>query len=95
MTFAELEYDSHYSDMHDVLLTLMKEHFTDIRSGLQGDSWIWIGDGEVRVTIESFTSMKHRVKSDKPGPHVQRVLEVLQSRFRVRIWDPPEPEGHE
>lgn len=95
MVFAELEYDSHYSDVHDELVTLMKEHFSIVRSGLQGDSWIWIEDGGVRVAVDSFTSMKHRVKSDKAGPHVQRVLDVLKYRFRVQIWDPPEQEGNE
>lgn len=35
-------------------------HFSSVESGLQGDSWIWILDGDEKVSIDSFTSMKHQ-----------------------------------
>lgn len=95
MIYAELEYEGSYDDVHDELVSLLKENFTAVESGHQGDSWIWVLDGVEKVAIDTFTSMKHRVKSDVPGPHVQRVLDVLERRFRLRIKHPPEPEGHE
>ncbi len=71
MIFAELEYQKHYSDVHAELLAVVDKHFSRVQSGLQGDSWIWIFDGEEKVAIDTFTSMKHQIKSAKAGAHVR------------------------
>jgi len=95
MIFAEMEYQKHYSDFHAELLAFVGRHFSQVQSGLQGDSWIWILDGEEKVAIDTFTSMKHQIKSPKAGIHVQRVIEVLLRQFEVKVHEEPELEGHE
>ena len=52
-------------------------------------------DGEVKVAIDTFSSMKHQVKSEKPGRHVQKVIEALQLKYKVKVYERPELEGHE
>ena len=71
------------------MLAVIRGHFTDVEAGLQGDSWIWIKDGDDKVAIDTFSSMKHRVKSYTAGPHVQRVIEALRARYDVQIFDQP------
>lgn len=95
MIFAELQYAEHYSDMHDELVAFVAQHFPRVRSGHQGDSWIWILDGADKVAIDTFTSMQHQVKSASSGPHVQDVIDALRSKYRLKVYDPPDPEGHE
>jgi hypothetical protein len=46
MVFAEMEYQKPYGDMHDELVSYLDTHFSNIESGHQGESWIWILDGE-------------------------------------------------
>lgn len=95
MIFAELQYPGHYSDHHEDLLDWLAQHFSQVEAGHQGDSWIWILDGGGKVAIDTFTSMKHQVKAAAPGPHVQNVLAALRRNYRLNVYDPPEPEGHE
>jgi len=95
MVFAEMEYQKHYSDFHAELLAFVGRHFSQVQSGLQGDSWIWILDGEEKVAIDTFTSMKHQIKSPKPGAHVQAVITTLLRKFQLRVYEEPELEGHE
>ena len=95
MVFAELQYPEHYSDVHDDLLAFICKHFSNVESGHQGDSYIWIRDGDEKVAIDTFSSMTHQVKSPRPGQHVQRVIEALQLRFKVKVYENPELEGNE
>jgi hypothetical protein len=95
MVFAEIQHLEHYSDFHGELRDFIGKHFSNVQSGIQSDSWIWILDGEEKVAIDTFTSMKHQVKSPKPGPHVQKVIEALLLRFDLRVYEKPEFEGHE
>ena len=95
MIFAELEYEGEYGDIHDELVSLFSKSFRHVESGHQGDSWIWILDGVEKVAVDSFSSMKHQVKSATPGPHVQRVVEALQCKYRLKIYENPELEAHE
>lgn len=95
MVFAEMEYQKHYSDFHAELLAFVNRHFSRVQSGLQGDSWIWISDGEGEVVIDTFTSMKHQIKAPKAGAHVQKVIEILLTRFQLRVYEKPELEAHE
>jgi hypothetical protein len=95
MIFAEMEYPEHYSELHVELAGFIARNFSNVESGLQGDSWVWILDGEMRVEIDTFTSMKHQIKSSKAGPHVQRVTDLLQRRYKLKLYEPPEFEAHE
>ena len=95
MIFAELNYPESYEQFHQELRTFLSAHFSRVESGLQGDSWFWIFDGEEKVAIDTFLLMKHQVKSEKPGPHVQAVIDVLRSKYDVRVYDVPMLEPHE
>ena len=95
MIFAELDYACSYEEAHDGLPALMSRHFIRVESGFQGDSYVWVHDGGARVAIDTFTSMKHPVKSASPGVHVQRVMDVLGRHYVLHLREPPEPEGHE
>jgi hypothetical protein len=95
MIFAEMEYQKDYCDFHAELLAFIDAHFSQVQSGLQGDSWIWILDGDEKVAIDTFSSMKHQIKSPKAGQHVQKVIETLLLKYKVTVYEEPELEGHE
>jgi hypothetical protein len=89
MIFAEFQYADDYADMHPRIVELMEERFSKVQSGLQGDSWIWITDSDEKVAIDTFSSMRHQVKSYSAGPLVQRVIDALRVKFDVKVLDPP------
>ncbi len=102
MIFAELEYDMHYSDFHEELVDYMRSHFDKVESGLQGDSWIWVFETETKsgrehkVAIDTFSAMKHQVKSDnRQNELVEKVIHLLKQKYSVHTYDEPEFEGHE
>ena len=95
MIFADFEYSDKYSDVHSELVGFVNAHFSQVKSGLQGDSWIWILDGDEKVAIGTFSSMKHQVKSKKPGVHVQQVIDALRLRYKLKVYEEPELEGIE
>lgn len=95
MIFAELEYPDHYGDVHDELLAFVRARFAEVESGLQGDSWIWITEGGEKVALDTFSSMKHQVKSSQPGRHVDRVINALKEKYAIRIYEEPEWEAHD
>ncbi|MDH0892835.1 MULTISPECIES: hypothetical protein [unclassified Pseudomonas] len=95
MIFAEMDYPESYSDFHNELKMHLSGYFQRLESGLQGDSWFWIHEQEGKVAIDTFTSMKHQVKAPSSGPHVQKVIQVLQARYKVKVYAEPLPEGHE
>lgn len=95
MIFAELNYECSYDEAHDGLKSLLHRHFSSVESGHQGDSWFWVHFDEGKVAIDTFSSMKHQVKAENRGPHVQRVLDLLEQHYPLSICEPPEPEGHE
>jgi hypothetical protein len=95
MIFADLQYHQPYSDVHDPLVALLRHHFQNVESGLQGDSWVWVLNDSHKVAIDTFTSMQHQVKSSEPSVLVNQVLGVLAHHYQLRVLDPPELEGHE
>ena len=95
MIFAEMENPNENSDFHGELLAFLSEHFLQLKSGLQGDSWFWIFDGEEKVAIDTFLSMKHQIKCRKAGQHVQKVIGTLQLKYKLKVYEKPELEGHE
>lgn len=95
MIFAKLNYSDRYEDIHDSLAVLLDEYFDRTECGLQGDSWMWIWTAGNKVAVDTFTSMTHEVKADKPGKHVEEVIEVLKKKFPVEVYAQPELEAHE
>lgn len=95
MIFAQLAYRSHYTAFHSELTAFVERHFHRVQSGLQGDSWIWILEGDEKVAIDTFTATKHQVKSAKAGPLVQKVIATLLTKYAVEVYRIPEVEGHE
>jgi hypothetical protein len=95
MIFADMIYEGEYGAVHNELLAHLRNAFKSVEAGHQGDSWIWIVDGGDKVAIDTFSSMRHQVKSSSPGPHVQAVIDVLRQKYKLRIYDVPELEAHE
>ncbi|WP_189454343.1 hypothetical protein [Cognatilysobacter bugurensis] len=95
MVFAELHYEQHYSVEHEGIASVLSRSFPNVRSGLQGDSWIWITEHEHKVAVDTFTAMKHQVKSESPCTLVNRVLAALSRQYKMKVFTPPEPEAHE
>lgn len=95
MIFAQLQYETSYSDFHPDLEAFLRTRFSSTQSGLQGDSWIWIFEGEERVEVDTFSAMKHQVKSAKAGQLVEKVIAALMLKYRVTVYDKPELEAHE
>jgi hypothetical protein len=96
MIFAEMEYEQEYSEFHDELVIFIKAQFPKIEYGLQGDSWIWIFEDDEKVAIDTFSSMKHQIKSSSAEfTLVNKVIEYVSSHYKVVVYDTPELEGHD
>jgi len=95
MIFAEMDHSAEYWDFHEELKGFLSSHFSRVESGMQTDSWFWIFDGGEKVAIDTFSSMKHQVKSARAGSHVENVIGVLRLKYPVRVYPKPELEGHE
>lgn len=95
MIFAELQYEQSYPEVHGALVALLDRHFSNVRSGLQGDSWAWVLEDGQKVAVDTFTSMRHQVKSAVASSLVSQVLAVLARQYQLKILDPPELEAHE
>ncbi len=92
MVFAEVRYSGDYRTEHAKMVALIEDLFADTQSGLQGDSWIWIMDGDGKVAIDTFSSMKHQVKSYTIGPHVQKVIDALSTKYDMDVFAEPRGE---
>ena len=96
MIFAELQYERDYSDLHYELVDFLQSKFPNIQHGLQGDSWIWIFAGDEKVAVDTFSSMKHQVKSEHlNGSLIKEVIKALSEKYKLIVFDDPELEGHE
>ena len=95
MIFAEMEYQEEYWEFHSKLNEHLSAHFHHLKSGIQGDSWFWVYDGEQKVAIDTFSSMKHQVKASVASPLVESVIKTLELKFRVKVFLEPELEAHE
>jgi len=96
LIFGKLQYQVHYDEIHRELVSFIEQRFSNVESGQQSDSWIWITQGEDKVQIDTFTAMQHEVKSPNPDSLlVHDVLRALQSRFKVIVYPKPEFEAHE
>ncbi|RMH87383.1 hypothetical protein EA797_21625 [Stutzerimonas zhaodongensis] len=95
MIFAEFEYPEEYWDFHEGLKKYLLEHFKSIECGLQTDSWFWIHIDKHKVVIDTFSSMKHQIKSADTGPHIQQVISLLQKKYKINVYPEPELEDHD
>ena len=96
MIYAELDYEEHYSEIHTALVELIQREFDDTQSGLQGDSWIWIFAGDEKVEVDTFTSMKHQIKSSQTNSALaEKVIRYLTQHYKVLVFAEPVPEAHE
>lgn len=95
MIFAEMEYPEEYWEFHEELKQYLSQHFDNVEHGLQSDSYLWIFIEKNKIALDTFSSMKHQVKSAKPGAHVQQVISVLQKKYKVNVYSTPDREGHE
>lgn len=96
MIFGEIVHEEHYYDVFPELLELVKSEFIEIQSGVQGDAWIWIFENSEKVAIDSFTSMRFQLKSDRSGAiFLEKVITVLQKKYKLYLYKEPEAEGHE
>ena len=96
MVFAKLKYLGHYSDMHAKVFSCLEKEFEEIEEGLQGDSYVWVFQGNDKVAVDTFTAMQHEVKcSNKDSSLVGQVIEALKKEFVVVTYEHPELEPHE
>lgn len=96
MIYGEIKSDQSYYDLFPDLLKLVQQHYSNIESGVQGDAWIWIFEGEEKVALDTSTSMRFQIKSDSiNGLLVQEVISTLDEHYTLYIYDEPELEGHE
>ena len=96
MIFAVMEYEKHYSEIHDELVIFVKSKFPNIEYGLQGDSWIWIIENNDKVAIDTFSSMKHQIKSsNNEFILVNKVIDHISSKYKVVVYDTPELDADE
>ena len=80
----------------DRLVMSLKEHFGSIEYGQQGDAWIWITQNEMKVAIDTFTTMHFQVKAEPASEALaESVLAALQGKFEISILAEPELEPHE
>lgn len=90
MIYAELDYPEHYSDIHDALVEYLQANFENVQHGHQGDSWIWITDGNEKVMVDTFSSIKHQIKSARDGSLVQQVITKLLDKYKFRVYEASE-----
>lgn len=96
MIFAELKYEQDYSDLHFELVEYLQSKFSNIEHGLQGDSWIWVFAGDEKVAVDTFSSMKHQIKSEQLNNSlVKQVILTLSERYKLTEYDEPQLEAHE
>ncbi len=93
--FAALDYPEAYEDKHEEFVKFATARFAFVDSGLQSDSWIWIHLGREKVAIDTFSGMKHLIKSARAGPHVDAVIEAFRSSYTIHVYPTPELEPHE
>lgn len=90
MIFAEIKSELSGTDYHHELVELIKTNFSDVESGLQGDSWVWICDGSDKVEVDTFSSTNHEIKCDKADVLlVKQVIDCLSTQYNVQVYAKP------
>ena len=89
IAFAVIEHNQNYYDFYNELLPYIKKHFSCVESGVQGDAWIWIKENEQKVAIDTFSAMQFEIKADSKNALLQTVINILQEKYPVHLYDPP------
>lgn len=90
MIFGEIECQQSYYDFYDELLDFIKNHFSNVESGLQGDAYIWIASVDEKVSLDTFTSMNFEIKADiSSSSLLERVIEIIEKQYSVRRYYEP------
>ncbi len=85
MIFAEMQYEKDYSEFHNELVEFIRINFSEVKCGLQGDSWIWIFNGSDKVEIDTFSSMKHQVKcTSSDSKLLKEVIDILSTKYKLQ-----------
>jgi len=89
IAFAVIEHSQRYYDFYNELLDHIKRHFAHVESGIQGDAWIYVTQEEQTVAVDTFCSMQFEIKSDGKNALLQSVIDTIQEKYPVRIYNTP------
>jgi len=96
MIYGEIISDESYYDLFSSLLKYVEDLYPSVESGIQGDAYIWIKSEEEKVYLDTFTSMRFQIKSNKVGGTLlEDVISKLELSYKVYLYQVPEREGHE
>jgi hypothetical protein len=84
--FAVIEHSQSYHEFYDELLDYVKRHFSQVKSGVQGDAWIWITQEEQKVAVDTFGAMQFEIKSDDKSELLQSVIDTIRKKYPVRLY---------
>ena len=87
IAFAVIEHSKNYYEFYYELLDYITEYFPHTESGIQGDAYIWIKYNEHRVSVDTFGAMQFEIKSDSKNTLLQDVIETIQKKYPVRLYD--------
>jgi len=96
MIFAEIKSSQSYYDLYPELLEVIEGIFENVQSGVQGDAWIWVEQGDEKVALDTFSSMQFQIKSTQPSSILlKKVISELEKRFDLIIYPQAIIEGHD
>ena len=84
--FAVIEHSQSYHEFYDELLDYVKRHFSQVKSGVQGDAWIWITQAGQKVAVDTFSAMQFEIKSDDKSELLQSVIDTIRKKYPVRLY---------
>lgn len=94
MVIGEIIHEQHYVDVFQGLLELINTMFENVDSGIQGDAWIWIFEEEEKVSLDTFSSMRFQIRVEKKdGQLLDKILSILESKYKLSLYEEPEFEN--
>ena len=84
--FAIIEHSQSYYEFYAELLDCVTRHFSQVRSGVQGDAWIWITQDGQKVTVDTFGAMQFEIKADEKGALLQSVIDTVRKKYPARLY---------
>lgn len=88
-TYAIIEHEDSYDVFYDELLSYLRNNFSNVKSGLQGDAWIWIEQDDQKVALDTFYSMKFEIKSHTKDDLLLSVIDCVRKRYNVSLLETP------
>ena len=93
MIYGEIISDKNYYDFYPELLELIQRNFENVEAGVQGDAYIWIMNENEKIALDTFTSMRFQIKSNRyGGTLLESVIQLLESKLSVYMYEKPEIE---